>query len=77
MHELNEGEIDLETSWQNFDYNAVGQNGGNDDGYDGDDANDDGGDDDKSNSKPLGKVQLQPNCNPDTKLVVETQNTKY
>ena len=24
MHELNEGEIDLETSWQNFDYNAVG-----------------------------------------------------
>ena len=77
MHELNEGEIDLQTSWQNFDYNAVGQNGGNDDGYDGDDANDDGGDDDKSNSKPLGKVQLQPNCNPDTKLDVKTQNTKY
>ena len=76
MHELNEGEIDLETSWQNFDYNAVGQNGGNDDGYDGDDANDGGGDD-KSNSKPLGKVQLQPNCNPDTKLDVKTQNTKY
>ena len=77
MHELNGGEIDLETSWQNFDYNAVGQNGGNDDGYDGDDANDDGGDDDKSNSKPLGKVQLQPNCNPDTKLDMKTQNTKY
>ena len=55
----------------------MGQNGGNDDGYDGDDANDDGGDDDKSNSKPLGKVQLQPNCNPDTKLDVKTQNTKY
>ena len=55
MHELTEGEIDLEISWQNFDYNAVGQNSGNDDG----------GDDDKSNSKPLGKVQLQPNCNPE------------
>ena len=31
MHELNEGEIDLETSWRNFNYNAVRQNGGNDD----------------------------------------------
>ena len=65
MHELNEGEIDLETSRQNFNYNAVRQNGGNDDGYYGDDANDDdGGDDDKSNSKPLEKVQFKPNCNP-------------
>ena len=33
MHELNEGEIDLETSRQNFNYNAVRQNGGNDDGW--------------------------------------------
>ena len=32
MHELTEGEIDLEISWQNFDYNAVGQNGDNDKG---------------------------------------------
>ena len=77
MHELNEGEIDLETSWRNFNYDAVRQNGGNDDGYDGDDVNEDGGDYDESNSKPLGKVQLQPNCNPDTKLDVKTQNTKY
>ena len=65
MHELNEGEIYLETSWRNFNYNAVRQNGGNDDGCEGDDANDDdGGDDDKSNSKPLEKVQFKPNCNP-------------
>ena len=77
MHELNEGEIDLETSWRNFNYDAVRQNGGNDDGYDGDDVNEDGGDYDESNSKPLGKVQLQPNCNPDTKLDVKTQNTKH
>ena len=76
MHELNEGEIDLETSWRNFNYDAVRQNGGNDDGYDGDDVNEDGGDYDESNSKPLGKVQFQPNYNPNTKLDVKTQNTK-